>query len=277
MNPEIRYESCAADAFFPLELTISSQGLATLRVGSNRDKPQVSNAGVFEARLVPPQYAKLVAALRAPAFSAIENPGPLYPGAVVRTLKIQEQGREEVMRYVGESGPTPPAFASAEAEALEVAAIVRQHPVQAVAMRVGALPTECRRGQAIELSVTFANPGAQPIQLHHPSAWSEQTATLDMVGLRSDIPLAELRDHHRKVQPLEQKTLERMEPTQEDGPRIPLAPGKHVTLTFRVTPDWPQGRYAVQLCFASAILDERGEEVMRFEVLSAKFPFTASD
>jgi hypothetical protein len=57
------------------------------------------------------------------------------------------------------------------------------------------------------------------------------------------------------------------------GPTIPIAPHRDVTFQFTVDVDLSTGRYDRWLSLATNLLDARGVEIARVELVSAKVRF----
>jgi hypothetical protein len=276
MSVEINYWSSAADEMFPLSLRVAADGAATLTVQSNRDNPGVNHAGVYRATLRPQAVEPLVAALRGSDFAALPAPAQIYPGEVVRRLSFKEPGRVEVVKYVHEGAPAPAAFLNAERFALDLIKEVRRQPVYALEIGAGGWPARLARGEQLQGEVTLANFGAQPIQIHHADAWGEGAVEFELTGLRSDVPLADLRSHHQRFERVTKGNLKAYQAANAQAPWVKLAPTERVRLGLAVALDWPPGRYDVRLTYQCSIFSQDGREQARVELNLPPFSLTVA-
>jgi hypothetical protein len=271
MNPEISYWSNAADEALPAKLEVSSRGEAVLTIESNRGNPAVANVGIYQTALNAGLLTPLVAGLRTPEFATIETPLSVLSGEVVRELRIKEENGQEIMKFVSESGAPPKAFLGAEALALNLINIVRQHPVHAIAMKVDQVPGQFNRGEAVRLALAVYNPGSETIQIPHPSGWEDQLVQLELTGLRTDVPLEHLRSHHQRFETMSKDQVKDLQAKDVVAALITLAPGEQVSLTLETELDWPPGQYETQIFLNLPISNWKGEEMIRCEIASKKY------
>ncbi len=272
MNPQMSYFSNAGDEAMPMELNISTEGECTLLVRTNRATPQYADAGVFSLKMRERKFRPMIKALSTPEFAAIAKPEGVQSGDVVRKLSITPDGGQEMTRYAVADKKTAPAFADGEQEALKIVAEVRKHPEHAIALDEVKIPERINRGEKTRMTFTLRNPGSKPVQIPHPKVWAEKATQAQLVALRSDIPVADLRSHHQVFQALGPEDLQATDGAGSSEEVITLAAGKSVTIAIEKAFDWTVGRYDVRLTFESALADEEGKEVIRCEVVSKPYP-----
>jgi len=268
MIPEIRYSSTWADPIFPLTLSIDTSGMASLSVGTNLDNPDLGAVGVFGQKLDNEQLADLVAALRSRDFINIQNPKSALPGEAVRELCIKEEGQGELEKWISFHNPASSVFLKVEEKALVLVNLVRQHPISAMTMKVGFPLEQLDRGKPIEFSVTIINPGSESVQVPHPNTWLKRNVQLQMIGLRSNIPLEQLEDYHQRFEELSEVHLLKIQGTKVAKPLIAILPGERLVFTFRINLDWPPGQYDLRISFVSPLLNREGVMQLDCQLIS---------
>jgi len=251
-----------------LDLSIAPGGMTTLSMASNRNDPNLDVLGLFRRKLEAHEISDIVASLSSSDFLNIQNPTSALPGEPVYRLSIKEQGSIEVMRWAAFRTPAPPAFLAVEEKAMSLVKLLKQHPFQAIAMKMGALPDQLEREKPMEFSLNILNPGSEIIQLLHPESWSEETVQLRLVGLRSDIPLEELQDFHQKFEELSSNQILNMQAAKPTRPLITVARGDRLVFTFGLSLDWPPGQYDVNLSLTWPLFNQEGAEQMACELVS---------
>jgi hypothetical protein len=264
MNPEIRYISEHAGNAFPTVLTIAPGGLATLIVRTNRDTPGSGVVGIFRRQFKELEITWLATALRSQEFANIKGPSPLVPGTATRQLRIKEDSGEEIARSASFSSPPAPSFTRIEEKVLDLVRLVRQHPLRAMVVEVSSLPTKQGRGEPLECRITLRNPGPEPLQLPPPDHWSQKGVSVQIRGIRSDVPLASRTMDHQRLENLSRDNMVAEQSTGMAKPLIPLSGGEGLDLVFRVKPDWPPGEYelTVEITFQMAL--KEGENMLPY-------------
>ena len=268
VNPDIRYFTNQSDDTLPLELVILKDGISILMVQTNRDNTEIPNAGVFQTHLNESQLAPLIEALRRREFTQIQSPESMYPGEVFRELSIKEEGREEITKTVSESVPDTPAFLAPEKLALELTAIVRKKPLYAIMLQVTQVPSQFIRGESVQLAINLVNIGSQQIKIPHPQSWSDQAVQLQLGGIRSDVPTADLQPDHQKFEELSEENIQEFRAKNVAVPLLSVVSGEQITLLLQKKLDWPPGQYDVNFSYLSPLFNLEGEKVIVCEVIS---------
>ena len=266
MNPEISYWSNAADETMATELVVAPNGDATLTITSNRDRPEAANAGVFRMRLKGSDLAAFVDAVRSNSFTALQNPSSALSGSVVRKITLKEDAKPEIMKFVGEDAPAPPAFVAAETRALEIAKVVRQHPVFALGIKLAGMPARFDRGQSVRFKVDLENIGSETVRIVPPPQWTPESVRFEIVGLRADVALADLRSHHQRFEQVSSADVRSFQPSAAAGAMLELARGQRLTLDVERKLDWPPGEYEVRVFYLTSIFNSDGGAVARCEL-----------
>jgi hypothetical protein len=269
MNPEIQYWTSEASQAFPLSLFISSDGLATLEVGSNRDDPSQQTVGMFRTRLDRSITDDLILGLQSQAFADMENPASIQPGEPVRKLAIKEENRKEIVKWAAIRTPTPEAFLSAEKKAEFLVMLVRQYPILAVSVAVANLPPEIHRDKPVAFKMIIHNPGFEAVQIGYPARPFGDHTLVQLVGLRSDVPLEELADYHQKFQELTTTHILNVEAGRMANRLIAIAPKENATIAYSIALDWPPGQYEMNLVFITPLFNRDGARQMDVEILSS--------
>ena len=271
-SEKMKFEFSYTDSSSDMSLVITEDGLATLTIGDNRADPDFDAVGLFRARLSPQHLSDLVSSMQAGDFRNVQSPDSALPGEAVRQLRLKMEGGDEIMKWAAFNTPTPPEFAAVEERALTIVRLMRQYPVCTIAVKATGLPREIERDIPVEFDVVFINPGSETVKVEDPDKWSGEVANLQIVGLRSDIPLEDLADYHQKFEELTKESIVDIQAEKPDGPLIPI-PSKG-SLTFRVrTPlDWPPGHYDVQLSLYVSLFDKDDAELLDCQLLSRPYP-----
>jgi len=272
MNAEINYMNTGSK----VELSIKPDGLATLSIGSNRSNPDMGPVGVFRRKLDSADLTPLLASLRTSGFKGIQNPEFALSGEAVSRLSIKEEGQAEVMKWARLRMPVSPEFQAAESQAKAVVTLVREFPVQAVALQLTGLPAEIQRGNSLGGNIAITNAGAETIQIPAPENWTPQTIRLRLTGVRSDIPLEDLQEHHQKIEELSSKLVQNAQGAKPSKPMVALPANQRLVLPFKLTLDWPAGKYDVQICLSLPVTDQKGNLEMDCELLSKTHPLSVT-
>ena len=200
------------------------------------------------------------------------KPAPALPGQVVRKLTVTSSSGTEQVRYATEASALDPEFSAAESEAIALVQLLRQHPRAALSGQSTFRPMGPER---LEVIVKLVNVGIAPLAIPHPDAWGEGAVSITITALRSDVPLADLRNEHQRFVSLSRAQLADTKPLLEPGRTVTLAPTKDVTLTFATNLPLPRGSYDIWTTIETAILDPQGSPLMRAELVSAKAPWQA--
>ncbi len=257
-----------------MRLEIAPDGAATLTVGSNRGASGIAGIGTFRSRPAPARIADLRAALAEPGFQGLP-PLAVPPGEALRTFVVTPQKGEPLSRSV-QFGVDPAPFVAAERIALEIVADVARHPVRAVTASVAALPAQVRRGDKIAAGLVLTNIGAEEWRVPHPSRWKRAVVGVCIRGLRSDVALADLRDHHRfELWPTGADVRLTPAPTPVQtatGAATPatvlVPPGGRLAVDVDTTLDVAPGRYTVEVTFESGLASVDGQPVLTFQYTS---------
>jgi hypothetical protein len=241
-------------------------------VGTNRDNP-ISSVGIFSVKVEERKVSDLAKALRSSDFRSIQNP-PVFPeGGPVRLLRFREKGIGEIRKWVSDDeGQSSPVFLKVENEVLALIDLVRQHPFQTISMKLTPLPNQIERGKSIEVSIALINPGSAIIQFPHPENWSKDAVQLQLIGLRSDIPLEKLQEYHQKFEDLSKKHIVDIQPKKVKKPLISLSPTNQVIFKLQTRLDWPPGQYDLQVSLIIPLLDQKGKQQIRCELMSKATP-----
>ncbi len=272
MNPEMSYFSNAGDEALPTELNVSTEGQCKLLVRTNRAAGEFPSAGVFSMKMRERKLRPLAQALSTPEFEAIAKPEGVQSGDVVRKLSITPDGGQEITRYAVEGKRPDPAFVSAEQEAIKIAAEVRKKPEHAISLDQVKVPERLDRGEKALMSFVLRNPGPNPVRIPHPKLWADKATQAQLVALRSDVPVADLRSHHQVFDTLGAAQVKATEGAGSSEEVITIAPGKSVTIAVEKVINWTVGRYDVRLTFETALADDKGTEIIRCEIVSKPQP-----
>jgi hypothetical protein len=119
--------------------------------------------------------------------------------------------------------------------------------------------------------MTLVNPGSETIRIPHPETWPQEGAQFELVGIRSDLPAEQLRNHHQRFQPLTQQNIQDLQPSDVTPPRITLSLRARLAMTLGVVLDWPPGQYETKYSFLCATYDREDKQVCRGEIVSTRF------
>jgi len=267
MNFEFSY----TDSSYDMSLIITDDGLATLTIGNNRTDPDFNVLGLFRGQLKQQHMSELVSAMQSREFRNVQNPYSALPGEPVRQLCLKEEGRDEIMKWAAFNTPSPIEFTAVEERALAIVHLIRQHPVYAISANADAIPSELERDNPVEFDVKISNPGSETINIGHPENWSDDVVNLQMIGMRSDIPLEQLADYHQKFEDLTKEHMVYIQGEKADEPLITILSNGNHLFKVRVGLDWPPGQYDVQFFFCTTLLDQDGKEQLDCQFLSRSF------
>jgi hypothetical protein len=267
MGYRIEYWSNHASDAHPTVLTVSASEPATLFVGSNADSPGVAPVGTFQATPPPAETDALVHVAR----MLVRNPRPVLapalPGEEIRRLTIALDSGPQETRHVTESSPPDQWFLTAEAAAVALANVVLQHPKVALSAQTVVRLNGTGR---VEVAVKLVNVGFDSLAIPHPDFWADGSVSIQVVARRNDVPLAELRNEHQHFLDLSKAQLVSTNPALVQARTIAIAPHREVTFNFSAGLVLPQGNYDVWLALDTALLDDRGLQIMRTELVSKK-------
>lgn len=275
MNPivEVEYWSTAAEDAFPLSLTFVPGGDAVLWVRCNHDNPAKTVVGEFRKKLEKADTDPLIKVLESPEFSASPNPASALPGESIRKITAKRSDGAALMRYVGAVIPATATFKNAEALLFRIADKVRTNPIHAIGLKVDAVPASVLPDQAVSFTVTLTNSGTQVLRVSLPKIWEAAETQAEWDGLRSDVPLAQMNNDHRRTVELSAAHMPSTwaPPTEKDFAELP--PRGSLALPFTVTFAWEPGAYDLQFIFAAPLTDAKGGDLGRFEWVSPKAAF----
>lgn len=255
MDFEISY----SDSTFELFLSIDAAGAARLTIGSNRADPGFDKLGLFQGHISPQRLDQLAADMRAAEFQKIDNPESALSGEPVQQLRLKEAD-QEIMKWAAYSTPPPPAFISMEERLLAVARELRKHPTLAIAVGSRSFPSHLERDEPVQITLWVSNPGTNVLKLQHPRDWSRDVANLRLMALRSDIPMEELAQHHQRLTDVGVADIVDIQGGQVEKHFLTLPPGQTVFYSVNLKPDWPPGRYNVEIFFAATLFDQDEKE-----------------
>ncbi|RKZ89955.1 MAG: hypothetical protein DRQ43_11665 [Gammaproteobacteria bacterium] len=266
MNFEINYN----DSMFEMSVTIGASGSALLTIGNNRTDPDFDTLGLFRASISEQYLEQLVTAMRSLEFQNIVNPKFAVSGEPVRQLSMEEEERQ-IMKWTAYSTPTPPEFIAMEERILGVVHSLRRHPVLAISVSSPDFPEQLERDKPGQFSVSISNPGTDTIKLQHPENWSDEVTNLRLMALRSDIPLELLDAYHQKSEELTAESIVDIKGAQIEKNYVTLSPGEKVLYTISFTPDWPPGKYNVEIFYAASLFDGEEKEQLDCTFLTHSF------
>jgi len=270
MDYRIVYVSNSISEGFPMLVAVSSSASPLLTVGSNADHPGPAAVGTFSA---PPAAIRTEAFLHAAQQlmqSRGSKPAPALPGQVVRKLTVTPSSGTEQVRYATESSAPDPEFLAAEAEAIALAQLLRQHPKVALSGQSVFRPIGPER---LVVTVRLVNVGVAPLAIPHPDVWEGGAVSITITALRNDVPPAKLSNEHQQFVNLSKTQLTDTNPPLEPGRTITLSPTREVTLTFATDLVLPSGGYDIWTTLETPILDPQGARLMHAEIVSTKVPW----
>lgn len=266
MGYRIEYWSNHASDAHPSVLTVSASEPATLLVGSNADNPGMDPVGTFRAAPPPAETDALVHVAR----MLVRTPtvfAPALPGEEMRRLTMALDSGPPQTRQVTESSPPDQWFLTAEAAAVAVAKVVRQHPKVALSAQT---VVRLKGAGRVEVAVKLVNVGLEALAIPHPDFWADGSVSIQVTARRNDVPLAELRNEHQSFLDLSRGQLLSTSPTLVQARTIAIAPHGELTFNFSADLPLPHGNYDVWLTLDTALLDDRGLQIMRAELVSKK-------
>jgi hypothetical protein len=267
MGYRIEYWSNHTSDAHPTILTVSQTDPVTLLVGSNADNPGQDSVGTFHATPPPAETDALIQAARWLVHTPKPIVPPAVPGGEIRKLTITLDSGPEEVRHVTEDLPPDPAFSTAEAAAIAFAKVVRQHPKIALWSQT---VLRLDRPGHIEVAMKLFNVGAEPLSIPHPDFWADGSVSIQVTARRNDVPLAELRNEHQRFLDLSKAQLVGTSPLLVQAKIIPIAPRQDLTFKFAADLVLPKGNYDVWLALDTSLLDDRGSQIMRIELVSKK-------
>jgi hypothetical protein len=269
MGYKIEYWSNRASDGYATILRVS-QGLpATLQIGSNADEPGPNPVGIFRAVSPRAEEEALVQSVRRLTFAPEVPVVPSMPGEVMRRLTVALDTGSEEVRSASESSPATAPFLAAESAAIALARVVRKYPQAALAAQTFFL-LDGTKHWAVTLKLT--NAGSELVAIPHPDYW-ENAVSIQVTARRNDVALADLRNTHQRFIELSSRQLVATTPFPKPGPTIPIAPHRDLTFQFAVDVDLSAGHYDRWLSLTTNLLDARGAEIARVELVSAKAQF----
>jgi hypothetical protein len=202
--------------------------------------------------------------------SRVAKPAPALPGQVVRKVTVTSSSGTEQVRCAAEDSAPEPEFSAAEAEAIGLAQLLRQHPKAALSGQSAFRHTGPER---LDVTVKLVNVGVAPLAIPHPDVWGGGAVSITFTALRNDVPLDKLSNEHQRFVNLSKAQLTDTRPPLGPGRTITLTPTGEVTLTFATDLPLPRGSYDIWTTVETAILDPQGARLMRVELVSAKAPW----
>jgi hypothetical protein len=269
MGYKIEYWSNRANDGYATILRVSQGGPAILQIGSNADEPGPNPVGIFRAVSPRAEEEALVQSARRLLLAPERPVVPSVPGEVMRRLTVALDTGSEEVRSASESSPATAPFLAAESAAIALAKVIRKSPQAALAAQ-----TFFQLGgtKHWDVSLKLTNAGSEPVAIPHPDYW-ENAVSIQVTARRNDVALADLRNQHQRFIELSRRQLVATIPLSKPGPTMLIAPHRDVTFQFAVDVDLPAGRYDRWLSLETYLLDARGVEIARVELVSAKVQF----
>jgi len=274
MQQEIQYWSNAADEMLPTELSISNQGMATLKLRTMRNTTNATNAsvvGLFQMQLDELRLQSLNQALNTKEFVALSNPTTFIEGEVLRKLTCKKLGQPEMVKIASGSAARAPAFLQAENAAKALLSDVQKHPLYALSIEVPGPSPQLHKGEPLDITVVIANRGYKSVRIPSPDAWHEKMVSMTLEALRSDVPANDLKPFHQKFEMITKADLKQANHTDIADKFITLPPGgkSEFILSKRLT--WEAGSYNLRISVQLPLENMEGQEVLRCELLSDIF------
>jgi hypothetical protein len=267
MEYRIEYWSNHASDAHPTVLTISASEPALLFVGSNADNPGLEPVGTFRATPPPAETDALVHVARMLVRTPQSVVAAALPGEEIRRLTIALDSGPQETRHVTESSPPDQWFLRAEAAAVALAKVVRQHPKVALSAQTVVRLNGTGR---VEVAVKLVNVGFDALAIPHPDFWTDGSVSIQVTARRNDVPLAELRNEHQRFLDLSKAELVSASPALVQARTITIAPHGELTFNFSADLALPQGNYDVWLTLDTALLNDQGLQIMRTQLVSKK-------
>lgn len=266
MPNTITYISNLADDRYPNELGVDDKGSALLTLRSNRNQ-RGDPVGRFRARLPEDNLRRLRQLVHNKAFLESPSQATLVPDETYRKIGVVLPNGTETEKLIGEELKAPAEFVAAENGMKRIMEQLRRFPELAVGLEVRGLPGSAAAGAIQEVTVSLANLGPGAFHIDAPASWSAATTSAEMVALRADVALADLRSEHQVFTPLSAETIRKVAPRADGGP-MTLAKDARLDVTFAVPLDWPEGAYDVEVTLAVRVTDAGSGEVFEGELVS---------
>lgn len=260
-NDALYYTVRVGETPYSDSLKIDVNGVATFLSTNNFQPGAPPEIGSYALSLAEYVVEDIWRTLEEINFEEIDTSAAMpEEGEGTRVITLVQENKTAA-KLVGQRDVAPAGFKELEEKLLPVVAEVRQHPVSALRMSVDFTKDEVRRGEPVRIVVVLSNPGKDPIVFANPiHVEALNIGFLELDGLRSDIPLLDLRDQHHFSEKLNQTHLTEFLPeSYEEKEAMDLPPGVTVQLTLQITMNWPAGEYNVQLLYACQ-RDMIGEE-----------------
>lgn len=273
MTFEALYWTNQNDDAHPTELQVSTARGAVLRVEAGAEGSSPQPVGLFRSHPPASELTRLWDIVSTRAFQSERNASDILPGEVVRRITVRIPGQPDIERIASESAPAPREFVDAERILVRLAELARAQPQYATALSLGT-PTAAldRAAAGVSLSVDVRNAGTTPLLLPGPASWAADRVTFTLFVLRSDLPVAELRNEHQRILELGPDDVKVAEPpggaVRRD--RFYLDPGSSLRLhlSHRIG-DLPRGKYEVWTEIALPIREADGSLVLSCLMRSA--------
>ena len=257
-NATISYLSTADDDRHATELQVAPDGLARLRVGSNRAQ-RLQAVGHFSAQLPADLLQALRAAVADPAFLSATSQASLVPDEAYRRIELRRgDDAAPLARLAGEQQPAAPGFVRVEQLLLRVVQATLRSPRQALALRLSPLPARLRVGATLPVELQLGNVGEVPLRLASPLSWGRESTAATLQLLRADVAAADLRSEHQRFIALTAGRFVAADPA-VGGDDLLLAPKARIRLRYVLPVDWPVGRYQVEVDLEFGARSETGQ------------------
>jgi hypothetical protein len=273
-NDALYYTVRAGDTPCSESLKIDYNGMATFLSTNNFQPGTKPEIGSYALRLEDGMISDLWRTVETINFAEIDTSGALPDeGDGTRTITIVRENLA-VSKLVGKRDAAPPGFRELEDKLLTVTDQVRWHPVSALRMEVSFAQNEIQHDEMLQIDLILSNPGKEPILFANP-VYIEDLGIgfLELDGLRSDLPLLELRDQHHSSEKLNQTSFSGFTPESlKKQEAIEMHPGKSIKGTLRVSINWPAGEYNTRLSYACRTNMIGDKRIFEGEIDSQQIP-----
>jgi hypothetical protein len=273
-NDALYYTVRVGESPYSDSLKIDAKGLVTFLSTNNFQPGTPPEIGFYQLQLTVDDVETLWQTVEMVKFEEVDTSAAMPDeGEGTRVITVVKDNNT-VAKLVGQRDSAPTGFKELEEKLRDVGARVRQEPVSALQMGVSLTQQELRHDETLEIVIRFSNPGRDPIVFANPLyVETLHAGFFELDVLRSDIPLQNLRDHHRFNHRLNYSNLTLIEPSESrDKEVIELIGGSAVQITLRIIISWPAGEYNLQILFACQKEKIKKDEVLVGEIDSLPLP-----
>ncbi len=273
-NDALYYTVRAGDTPCSESLKIDVEGFATFLSTNNFQPGTIPEIGSYALKLENGVADDIWRTVETINFAEIDTSDALPDeGDGTRTITIVRENLA-VSKLVGKRDAAPSGFRELEEKFLIVVNQVRRHPVSALRMEVSFAQNKIQRGEMLQIDLILSNPGKKPILCANP-VYIENLGIgfLELDGLRSDLPLLELRDQHHRSEQLNHNRFSGFTPEPlKEQEAVELHPGEAIKATLRVSINWPAGEYKTRLSYACRTNMIGDKRVFEGEIDSQQIP-----